>query len=191
MSRESFNLEFRELLSRNNCESDSLFVYIRMRLNQFKLNKLYQPNDILNEVYMRGIKALEEGKTINSILGWIRGTAYNYIRELSRQESKTKSFEELSMKESNYVTKSLLQQEESLQPQVEEVNNKVEQLNEALKNLTPEEQKLLNYKTVQGLSWQEIHNLEEYQGITPSALRKRKERIIKKLRQCYHSIVKL
>ncbi|MEM1173127.1 MAG: hypothetical protein AAGJ08_29720 [Cyanobacteria bacterium P01_H01_bin.35] len=79
MNRESFDLEFRELLHRNNPESDSLFIYIWMRLNQYKLNKLYQPNDILNEVYTRGIKALEKGKTINSISGWIRGTAYNYI----------------------------------------------------------------------------------------------------------------
>ncbi len=134
---------------------------------------------------------MEEGKTINIFSGWIRGTAYNYIRELSRKESKTKSFEELNMKESKYVTKSLLQQDVSLQAQVEEVNNKLELLNEALKKLTSEEQKLLNYKAVQDLSWQEIESLEEYQGITQSALRKRKERIIKKLHQCYHSIVKI
>ncbi|GGA54061.1 sigma-70 family RNA polymerase sigma factor [Okeania sp. KiyG1] len=59
-------------------------------------------------------------------------------------------------------------------------------MKEGLKKLTPDEQKLLNHKVVQGLSWQEIASLEEYQGITPSALRKRKERIIKKLRKfCY------
>ncbi|NEO57498.1 MAG: sigma-70 family RNA polymerase sigma factor [Okeania sp. SIO3B5] len=94
MDIKNFDLEFRELSRRNNRESDSLFVYIWMRLKQYKLNKFYQQNDILNEVYLRGIKALEEGKTINSLSGWIRGTAYNYIRELSRKESK-------------YVTKSL------------------------------------------------------------------------------------
>ncbi|NER06205.1 MAG: sigma-70 family RNA polymerase sigma factor, partial [Okeania sp. SIO3C4] len=141
-----------------------------------------QQNDILNEVYLRGIKALEEGKTINSLSGWIRGTAYNYIRELSRKESK-------------YVTKSLdwlqdSQQDGTLQDRVEKANNKVELLNEALKKLTLEEQRLLNYKEIQGLSWQEIASLEEYQGITPSALRKRKERIIKKLREFCHSYSK-
>ncbi|MDY7007697.1 MAG: sigma-70 family RNA polymerase sigma factor [Cyanobacteriota bacterium] len=164
-----------------------------MRINQFKLNNFYQPNDILNKVYLRGIKALEGGKTINSISGWIRGTAYNYIRELSRKKSKTKSFEELSKKESKYVTKSLnlLQQDGIIQDRVEEANNKVELLNEALKNLTLEEQRLLNYKEIQGLSWQEIASLEEYQGITPSALRKRKERIIKKLREFCHSTVEI
>lgn len=181
MNKESFDLEFCELLRRNSHESDSLFVYIRMRINQFRLNKFYQPNDILNEVYKRAIKALEEGKTINSVSGWIRGTAYNYIRELSRKESK-------------YVTKNLdwlqdSQQDGTLQDRVEEANNKVELFNEALKKLTPEEQKLLNYKVFQNLSWQEIQSLEEYQGFTESALRQRKARIIKKLREFCHSIV--
>ncbi|NEP80378.1 MAG: sigma-70 family RNA polymerase sigma factor [Okeania sp. SIO3B3] len=189
MNKEKFDLEFRELFTRNNRESDSLFIYIRMRLNQYNLNKLYEPNYILNEVYSRGIKALEEGKTINSILGWIRGTGFNVIRELSKKKSKTKSFEELSEKESKYVTKSLnlRQQDATLQNWVEEVNNEVELLNEALKKLTPEEQRLLNYKEIRGLSWQEIASLEEYQGIKPSALRKRKERIIKKLCEFCHS----
>ena len=193
MKKESFDLEFCELLHRNSHESDSLFVYIWMRINQFRLNKFYQPNDILNEVYKRGIKALEEGKTINSVSGWIRGTAYNYIRELSRKKSKTKSFEELSEKESKYVTKSLnlLQKYATIQDRFEKANNKIELLNEALKKLTLEEQRLLNYKEIQGLSWQEIASLEEYQGITPSALRKRKERVIKKLREFCHSTVEI
>ncbi|NEP82185.1 MAG: hypothetical protein F6K39_31000 [Okeania sp. SIO3B3] len=87
---------------------------------------------------------------------WIRGTAYNYIRELSRKKSKTKSFEELGETESKYITKSLnlLQQNGTLQDRFEEANNKVELLNEALKKLTLEEQRLLNYKEIQGLSWQ-------------------------------------
>ncbi|GGA54054.1 sigma-70 family RNA polymerase sigma factor [Okeania sp. KiyG1] len=63
----------------------------------------------------------------------------------------------------------MLQQDGTIQDRVEEANNKVELLNEALKKLTLEEQRLLNYKEIQGLSWQEIAILEEYQGITPSA----------------------
>jgi len=179
INKEKVDSVFRELLRRNNPDSNSLFVYIRMRLKQFNLNKLYEPYEIFNEVYCRGMKALQKGKTINSISGWTRATSFNVIRELSRQRPKFITNNPNNLEDRKQV--------EPLQNWVEEIDSKTELLSEALEKFTPEEKKLLNYKVVEGLSWQKIQNLKEYQDITVSALRKRKERILKKLREFYHS----
>ena len=196
MKKEEFDSYFEKLFRQDDPENYYLLYGCFQRtLKKFNLDKFYQPEYILIEAYFRGVKALKKGKTINTLSSWIRGTGLNYIRELNREKSKTKSFEELSPKESKYVTESLnlLQQDGSLEDQSEKIKNKVKLLKKALKKLTPEQQKLLNYKAVEKFSWKEIESFEEYLGTKLPTLRKRKERIVKKLLKFFHShsIVKL
>ncbi|MDJ0517357.1 MAG: sigma-70 family RNA polymerase sigma factor [Trichodesmium sp. MO_231.B1] len=175
--KDQFDSEWENLLSPDG--SDSFFlVFIRRSLKQFHLDRAYTEVDIINEVYSRGVKTLQKGETIKSFLGWIRAVAYNYIRELSREKSKLLQWEDYHLqKEKNFI-----------EIQDEELQSKLELVSQALKELTPEEQKLLRYKIIEDWSWKKIQGLEEYKDFTLSALRKRKERIVKKLHLSYHSL---
>ncbi|MEM1169746.1 MAG: sigma-70 family RNA polymerase sigma factor [Cyanobacteria bacterium P01_H01_bin.35] len=182
--KEQFDLEWENLLSPN--ANDSFFLaFIRRSLKQFHLDQAYTEAHIISEVYLRGVEALQKGKTIKSFLGWVRGVAYNYIRELSREKSKLLQLEDHHLnkeEKAKEVGKNLTEIQD------EELLSKLELVSEAFKNLTPEEQMLLIYKVIEDWSWQEIQGLEEFQDFTLAALRKRKERIVKKLHQSYHSL---
>ena len=175
--KDQFDLEWENLLSPDG--SDSFFlVFIRRSLKQFNLDQTYTEADIINEVYSRGVKTLQKGGNIKSFLGWIRAVAYNYIRELSREKSRLVQLQEYHLQNE----KNLIEIED------EELQSKLKLVSEAFKELTPEEQKLLRYKVIEDWSWKKIQGLEEYKDFTLSALRKRKERIVKKLHLSYHSL---
>jgi len=182
--KDIFDLEWENLLSSNT--NNSLFLaFIRRSLKQFNLDKGYTETDIVNEVYLRGVKTLQKGKVIESLSGWIRGVAYNYIRELSREKSRLVQLEDYYLDEEKNVKevgKNLTEIED------EELLSQLELVSEDFKKLTLQEQKLLFYKVIEDWSWQEIQGLEEFQCFTPSALRKRKERIMKKLRRSLESL---
>lgn len=86
--KEKFDSYFEKLLRRDDPESYLLYAFLKRTLKQFHLDKFYEPNDILNEVYCRTIKALEKGTIIHSFSGWVRATGFNCVREFSRKEKK-------------------------------------------------------------------------------------------------------
>lgn len=180
---QSFDLEFANLLSPNNASGDFFFAFIRRSLKQFHLDKAYTETDIMSEVYWRGVKTLQKGVIIESFLGWIRAVAYNYIRELSRERSKSVQLEEYHLPEQKRAN--ILEQNPI---EDENLKLKLELVSIAFKKLNPEQQKLLRYKVIEDLSWRKIQGLGEYQDFTVPALRKRKERILKKLHLLYHSL---
>lgn len=148
------------------------------RLKQFHLQGIYEPDDVLNEVVIRFMRTLLKEKKIFNPEAWIRITAYNIIRELSRKqkcqnldhnthESMVASGEDISL----YLT----QQEES------------ERIHDALKKLSPETQYLLELRFFKGFSWQEIaqYLTQKGQKVSVATLRKRGERAINQLREVY------
>lgn len=60
---------------------------IEHKLYRYNLRS-YEASDILSDTVMRAIRYLEENKEITNVVGWLRLTSYNIIREKSRQEVK-------------------------------------------------------------------------------------------------------
>jgi len=181
----SFNTEIQALLKSDNPDAYSILTYIKRCLKQFNLSQLYQPNEILNETYVRAIKSIESGKKIENCLAWIRGTAFNIIREFSREAQRSHLVEP----NSRWLEVTL----ESVQCNVteSEIEEDFKAILMALKAMNPADCKILCLKYVEGMSWKKISKLlieqgEEWQ--TEETLRQRASRAKKKLRQIFHSI---
>ncbi|BAZ39672.1 hypothetical protein NIES4101_56260 [Calothrix sp. NIES-4101] len=178
---ERFFEEFQVLLNSGSPSGISMLAFIKRSLKQFNLLECYSPSEILSDAFMRGVERIERGEQIENPLGWIRATAFNIIRERSRSQARVLQLEEswLESSPSSGVTPN------------EELTENFQLVEMALKMLNPDEQELLTLKIIDNLSWKEI--VEQYQergftDVSEGTLRKRKERILKRLRKIYHSL---
>lgn len=180
-----FNDKIKELLHPESDDGIAVFVFIRQRLWQFHLNGSYDIAYVVNEAYIRAHKLIHSGKDpIKSLPAWLKQTALNVIRELSRQEHRY-----LPLEEERWV-------ECEEQPPISNEDLRDEPpigLAHAFRQLTPAEQDLLNWKIVADLPWKEVLRLyrDRYDtDCTEVALRKKKERALRKLRQIYLELEK-
>lgn len=175
-----FSLKFLELLDSESSSGRLLFVFVRTRLRQFHLEKSYQEAFILNEVYIRAREKIQQGEVIRLPSAWIRQTAYNCIRELSREQRRSVEFQEDYLQEPTF---------KPLEP--EGLTQDLAIMGKALDGLESLDRTLLELKVVEGLSWKEIRALlfkDGYGDYSEDALRKRKERALRNLRNIYHSL---
>ncbi|WP_143288216.1 sigma-70 family RNA polymerase sigma factor [Calothrix rhizosoleniae] len=178
--RHAFDREFHLMLTSGSSEGCSMLAFIGRTLTQFRLNNSYNPSYILNDAYMRGIKFIESGGRIDNPLAWTRSTAYNIIRELSRERKKFLPLEEGRVEDS---THEILTHED--------IFENMERVKIALTHLNAEDKELLQLKIVNNLSWNEIYQYWKSTGRkleNAATLRKRKQRALKKLRTIYHSL---
>lgn len=176
--RQAFDQAFQEINQKGNRSTISIWVFIGNTLRQKKLSGLYTEQAILNEVYIRGISAIESGHTINNPFGWARTTSFNYIRELQRKHRKHLSFQEDLDSLSTYSD----QDDDDKSGYDEHCQLKIQT---ALEQLSPLDQEVLRLKVVERLSWQEIRESLVQSGFGHyelSSLRKRKSRALKLLR---------
>lgn len=178
---QEFNAEFQALLESGSSSADSMLVFIKRRLDQFHLSNDYTSTWVLNEAYMRGIKLLETGTTIENPLAWVRSTAYNIIREQSREHRKFLPLQEGMVEcqiSHNQITH-------------EEIEEEFKKVTLAFEMLDKEDQEILRLKIIENLSWKEIRIHFISQGkndLSEATLRKRKERALKCLRTKYHAL---
>ncbi|MCC5640792.1 hypothetical protein LC593_34185 [Nostoc sp. CHAB 5844] len=180
--REAFDEEFQVLLDSGSSSAHSMLAFVKRSLAQFNLSNSYSPTWVLNEAYMRGIKLIAKGEQIDKPLAWVRSTAYNIIREQSRELNRFVQFEE-------NMTESLINCSLTACEEIEEELFKRVSL--AFEKLAPEEKEILILKEVKDLSWKEIKLYLVLQGKEvqhEATLRKRKERALKHLRSIYHSL---
>jgi RNA polymerase sigma factor (sigma-70 family) len=175
-----FCKDFAELLNPEHPSAVSLAYFIRRTLRQFHLTSIAE-SDVLTEVFLRAYNLIVLGGDviIRYPGAWVRRTAFNYIRELSRDHQRISSLEfDLPDQESFHLIDQLILQAD------------ITLLKRALQELDPDEQRLLMLKMVDELSWAEIRILLAGEGKTVSedALRKQKERALKHLRQVYHAL---
>jgi tetratricopeptide (TPR) repeat protein len=97
LSKQEFDRKFLETT-----KSDSTVKRITWLLSRYDLKEYEALNEIIYEVYIRGIKTLERGNELKDFEKWVRVTAHNIVRERFRQkqratklESKLKKEEEL------------------------------------------------------------------------------------------------
>lgn len=160
----------------NNLESVKKFI--QSRLHQYKLEGQYNPDDIINEVFLRWHKAVEEGKQVPVLAGWMRVTAHNIIRELKRKNERADLYEPSVLAE--------------LVPDTQKAadNEQHQFVRQALQLLSPEKRELLEFRFFQNLSWDDITNIYATRGqkTTAQTLRKRKQRAMDELRKVYLNI---
>ncbi|MBD1844196.1 sigma-70 family RNA polymerase sigma factor [Cyanobacteria bacterium FACHB-63] len=176
----NFNQHFLELLNPKTSSGLALFAFLRRILQQFHLNTAYSEAYLLNEAYIRAHRLIQNnGVAILYPDRWLRKTTFNIVRELSRAYRSTESIDETAIDSiaPSTIPDTTLKQE-------------LEVLKEALQQLDPEELKLLNLKIVKGESWRSIRLSLAEDGfyLSEPTLRKKKERILRKLREIYHAL---
>lgn len=180
-SRQAFDAEFQTLLIPGSSSAHSMLGFVLRSLIQFNLSQSFTVTEILIEAYLRGIKQIEKGECIENPIPWIRSTSYNIIREYSRKHKKLYQLEEEKLE--SPIDCSLVD--------FNEINENLEKVLLAFEKLDKEEKEILRLKIVENLKWKEIIEVLEQRGIkvkNEAALRKRKERALKHLRQIYHSL---
>jgi RNA polymerase sigma factor (sigma-70 family) len=185
-ARKVFDLDVKSLLDPESSAGISLSIFVRTRLRNFHLNQFYDLTDVLNEAYCRGVKLIESGESIRNTSAWIRSTAYNIIREWSREQKRTQPLESnLEFKVDVALAK--------IAPVPENViDEHLMVVQTALQQLSHRDKIILSLRFEEGLSWQEIGEQLQASGERPqkeATLRKRGERAIKNLRTMYHSIL--
>lgn len=190
VEKQKFDSAIQLLLKSENLNSTqydalSVFPFIKGKLKQFHLVN-FNVYDIINEVYIRGVKLIESGQPIRKPSAWIRVTALNVIREISRNQTKWKLVDYSSVE---YAVAS----EEAKNSLVSEdaINEYLKSLQMSVQELEPKDRQILELWKVKGLSWKEVaENLDLNGEEVPSlpTLRKRGERALERLRQKYYSI---
>ncbi|MEB3292394.1 MAG: hypothetical protein VKJ24_04475 [Synechococcales bacterium] len=161
----------------------SMILAIRRMIHQFKLQSRLHPYEVLNIAYLRAIAAIAAKKTILDYRAWLKGTAFNIVRERARQLGK----ETLT---DPYLTDQLLPTPEDL----ETADEQVEQVFKAFEQLCAENREvaeLLYWRLIEKLSWAKIHDrLQKRDGVAPSleALRQKASRAKTRLRYLFHSL---
>jgi RNA polymerase sigma factor (sigma-70 family) len=158
---------------------DGFQKFILAKLRSFGLERHYKPDDILNECFLRWYKAVENGKSIPSLAGWMRVTAFNVISELSRETKKANPYDP-----------SIL---ENLLPDAfDEVDgqgedNQQQAVRKALNALSDDKRELLELRFFHNLSWDGVaaHFMARGEKVTVSTLRKRGQRAIEELRKVF------
>jgi RNA polymerase sigma factor (sigma-70 family) len=178
----NWNEKFKELFNSKNSSGRLMYVFVRQMLRQFQLDGSYSEAYILNEAYLRGVKRIQEGKVIYNASAWLKSAARNIVRELARNRQKLASWD------SDFLVQ--LEQKPT-EDWSEELANDTITLETAFQLLDPLEQKILNLKIVDELSWCEIQGIlriEGYGDFTEAVLRKKKERALTRLRKKYHAL---
>jgi RNA polymerase sigma factor (sigma-70 family) len=179
--RQNFDAQFRMLLERKNSDAQSVLASVRGRLLQLHLDG-DDVTSILNEAYLRGVQAIEKGRSITQPSTWIRLTAWNIIRENSREQRRCEPLPPAFLE--SVIAAPALEEEFDA--------NQVQTLRMALQQLDPSERKILHLRYFQNLSWHQVSEQlvrEEGEVRSSEALRKRGYRILQRLRHLYQKFL--
>lgn len=174
-----FLTDFAELLNPNSSSGRLMFAFTRRTLRAFSLECSYREAYVLNEAFLRGLRQIREGYIILNPQAWLRSTSYNIIRELKREQQKLVPFQDY-----------MLEGKELDVPSAD-LEDDLATLRLALQMLDPSDQRLLNLKIVEGLSWKQIRDVLRQEGFgdhDEAKLRKRKERALIRLRKKFHAL---
>lgn len=183
---QQFNQEIQILLSPKNPHARSLLAFIYREIRQFHLQGRISEVDIFIEAYMRGVDYTRAtGNSIQRPKAWMRRTAYNIIREYSRNQQRYRqvAFDELV---ENQMA-GLPHWETCLE--TGGVDGEIRVVLEAIAALSPEDCQLIQLRVIEGLSWQQVGEILRSLGHPPTSratLRKRGQRALERLRVEYH-----
>lgn len=184
IEEEQFKAVFATLLKN---PVDSIFPFILRKLNQCNLRNT-EPFEVLSEVYERGINSLKSGQKIDNPIGWIWKVTFYVIVHKVRQEVKkdrhSVEFDLIKYKiiSDNYEDDFALDNS---------VHTKRKLAQQAFYKLEPQEQKILDLRLFQKLSWDKVSEALASEGEkiqSNATLRKRGQRATERLRKIYLSL---
>lgn len=176
--RSNFDQVTQEFFNSKNPVSKELLAYVQRLLYQFRISNKYEAKDILIEVYIRGIKQTEAGKSIDIPIAWIKRASLNVIRERRRELDK---FEEWNVEQEPYLEGTdSISEEKCLEA--------LQKMRIAFKRLEPEERQILHLRVVKKMPWKDVSHCLVQSGsavCSENLLRQRGSRALKKLKKIY------
>lgn len=181
------DLALSEILGKSNSYAYSTLATVRRHLYQFRLMHLFEPYEILFEAYLRAKTRQRQGETIYNPHAWLKRTAFNIVREKSRQAQRqsSRTYEDIEYR--------ISAEPEDVIEKIE-LGNEIELLYKALRALSREDDhtaQLLVWRTIERLSWEQITTrlieLGETEIPTQATLRKRVSRAKKRMRHIMQS----
>ncbi len=159
-------------------QSNYFFAYIKRLLRQNHLEDV-DAHEVLNESVFRLIGYINRHETeVKSYEAILKRISLNVIREMSRKQRLKFRVEYDSMEHQ-------LTSNQSSCEQVYQTIDNLRSLDTLWKQLSPIDSEILILRIMRGLNWKTISTLFSNKKVscTPSSLRKRYERLIKRLRQ--------
>lgn len=184
--KEALNEAMGQILDKNNPHAYSTIAKVGHHLWQFGLFSYIEPAEILTEAYLRALKAIDQGIQIQNYRGWIRGTAFNIVRERFRQAGN-----EFSTDPQAGCFDRLSEPEPDCDVQHDRNFAILREAFEKLRATEPDVAELVDWRIIGNLSWADIdQRLRERDGESPSveALRQRATRAKRKLRLLFHEL---
>lgn len=187
-SKKELNDLVTEIMSEESATAYSLFSFVYLKLRQFNLTSQVEVHEIFVEAYLRGINVIEKGGTIERPSAWLKGTAFNIIREYSRKTKKeypsdSSLIDNLPNNEFNKFNEA---------EEIEKHLNAVQKSLTILRKENQDEAKLIYLKNINGLTWKQIREIliQEEGDNAPSieTLRKRGSRALHRLRKIFSEI---
>lgn len=172
------------LSEKQNDDSRKIFFFAKRTLRQFKLDGQLQESDIVIQAYLRVREKIKSGESIKNMPAYFNRVCYNIVREHSKKQKKTENLCN-RLVNNGFGVSETNRQIDSLNYS----NNKI--LFESLAQLNNEDREIIELRIVQELSWKEISDhisLYRNKKLNTSTLRKRGERILKRLREAYISV---
>lgn len=156
-------------------QSKQLRTHIRNELRKFRLYS-YTEDDILNQVCLYLVEALQSGKNISYPVAWSRKVSQRHIWRLrNKSKSQPTDPDRLEYLSNQHANLNLPYDEKA-------------EIIEKLQKLKLEQRKLLEWYFFDGLSWPEIAELlsqQETKEINAVTARKRGQRAKEELRRIY------
>jgi DNA-directed RNA polymerase specialized sigma24 family protein len=143
--------------------------------------------EIFIEAYLRGVEYTSStGEIIHLPKAWMRRTAFNIIREYSRNQRR---YRQVAFDETieNRIASPPDHREALLE--VGSPDEEIQAVLDSMAALDPEDCRLIYLRTIEGLSWQQVREELRKLGHPPisrAALRKRGQRALERLRAEYH-----
>ncbi|PSN12034.1 hypothetical protein C7293_21875 [filamentous cyanobacterium CCT1] len=184
---QQFNRDVQFLLKPNNPHARSLLAFIKRTIHQFGLEVYITEIDIFVEAYLRGVRYTQQNQEhILQPKAWMRRTAYNIIRECKRDRLRysAAAFDELMDQgpaEAEGPTPGAVDDEA--------ISRAINAVLQALEALPQGDRDLIQWKVVEGLSWQQVQARLVAAGgdrVSQATLRKRGQRALERLRRAYH-----
>ncbi|MDJ0580684.1 sigma-70 family RNA polymerase sigma factor [Crocosphaera sp.] len=159
-------------------QSNYFFAYVKRLLRQYYLTDV-DAHEVLSESVLRVISYTNKHEIeVKSYEAMLKRFSLNVIREMSRKQR-------LKYRVDYDSIEHKLTSKQSGGEQVYQTIDNLRSLDTLWKQLSPLESELLILRIMRGLNWKTISTLfsDKKVSCTPSSLRKRYERLIKRLRQ--------
>ena len=166
--------------------ADAKFLPVVKRwLHKYGLSNI-EPFEIISEVYIDGIEAIEKGQIIKNPKAWIRTVAFKKIANIMRNQYQDKKY---------FIELDAMENTDSIACEIAshnydedvEFDKKIllKKLLKARDELEPEDQMIFDLRFLQDLSWEHVREHMVISGIhiSTATLRKRGERIKQRLKQ--------